>query len=63
MLINKKMPFGFKLETEENIVKSMDIVKIQKNKQKPPSRQGEILKKQIKSENSDLLSNENYTFN
>ena len=57
------MPFGFKLETEENIVKSMDIVKIQKNKQKPPSRQGEILKKQIKSENSDLLSNENYSFN
>lgn len=57
------MPFGFKLETEENIVKSMEIVKMQKNKQKLSSRQSEISKKLIKSENSDLLSNENYSLN
>ena len=32
IIINKKMPFGFKLETEENILKSMEALKNQAKK-------------------------------
>ena len=34
LLINKKMPFGIKLDTEENIIKSKDIAKKNINKKK-----------------------------
>ena len=27
LIINKKMPFGYKLDTEDNIIKSKDIAK------------------------------------
>ena len=27
LIINKKMPFGYKLDTEENIIKSKEIIK------------------------------------
>ena len=38
ILINKKMPFGFKLETEENILKSLETTKAQVKKNKNTSR-------------------------
>ena len=34
MIINKKMPLGFKLDTEENIIKSNEFVKQNINKKK-----------------------------
>ena len=34
ILLNKKFPMGFKLETEENILKSIEITKQQEKKQK-----------------------------
>ena len=34
ILLNKKIPFGFKLETEENILKSMEALKNQAKKNK-----------------------------
>ena len=27
LIINKKMPFGYKLDTEDNIIKSKEIIK------------------------------------
>lgn len=38
IIINKKMPFGFKLETEENILKSMEALKNQAKKSKNSSK-------------------------
>jgi hypothetical protein len=38
IIINKKMPFGFKLETEENILKSMETLKNQAKKSKNASK-------------------------
>ena len=34
ILLNKKFPFGFKLETEENILKSLEITRAQEKKNK-----------------------------
>ena len=34
ILLNKKFPSGFKLETEENILKSLELIKAQEKKQK-----------------------------
>ena len=41
ILLNKKMPFGFKLETEENILKSMEALKNQAKKNKNNSKHKE----------------------
>ena len=38
ILLNKKMPFGFKLETEENILKSLETTKNQAKKSKNSTR-------------------------
>ena len=38
IIINKKMPYGFKLETEENILKSMEALKNQAKKSKNSSK-------------------------
>ena len=38
ILLNKKMPFGFKLETEENIIKSLETTKNQAKKNKNSTR-------------------------
>ena len=38
IIINKKMPFGFKLETEENILKSLETTKNQTKRSKNSSR-------------------------
>ena len=38
ILLNKKMPFGFKLETEENILKSLETTKNQAKKSKNATR-------------------------
>ena len=38
ILLNKKMPFGFKLETEENILKSLETTKNQAKKSKNAAR-------------------------
>ena len=35
IILNKKFPHGFKLETEENILKSIEMVKAQEKKHKP----------------------------
>ena len=35
IIINKKFPHGFKLETEENILKSIEMIKAQEKKHKP----------------------------
>ena len=45
ILINKKMPFGFKLETEENIFKSMDTSRTQTKKNKNSSKHKEKIGK------------------
>ena len=34
ILLNKKFPSGFKLETEENILKSLEMIKAQEKKHK-----------------------------
>ena len=39
ILLNKKFPMGFKLETEENILKSIEITKQQEKKQKQAQAQ------------------------
>ena len=41
IIINKKMPFGFKLETEENILKSLETTKSQAKKSKNSTRHKE----------------------
>ena len=45
ILINKKMPFGFKLETEENILKSIETSRNQIKKNKNSSKQKERIGK------------------
>ena len=69
ILINKKMPFGFKLETEENIFKSIETTKIQTKKSKNSSKHkekigkdhhnmgGSIQPKKRVSNNFDIPSN------
>ena len=69
ILINKKMPFGFKLETEENIFKSMDTSRTQTKKSKNSSKHkekigkdhrnmgGNIQPKKRVSNNFDIPSN------
>ena len=54
LLINKKMPFGIKLDTEENIIKSKDIAKKNINKKKIESIHRSRPKKiEYKEENKD----------
>ena len=68
ILINKKMPFGFKLETEENILKSIETSRNQIKKNKNSSKQkerigkgqhniGEKMPKKKKSQNSFDIPN------
>lgn len=38
ILLNKKFPSGFKLETEENILKSLEMAKAQEKKHKQPQK-------------------------
>ena len=38
ILLNKKFPSGFKLETEENILKSLEMAKAQEKKHKHPQK-------------------------
>ena len=66
IIINKKMPFGFKLETEENILKSVDSSKNQTKKYKNATKHKEkIIKetnrnggiKQMKKRNQNNVDN------
>ena len=54
------MPFGFKLETEENVLKSIELAKnLDKKKQKIIQKNSEYSKRSAKNDNSDLYSIEN----
>jgi hypothetical protein len=61
LIINKKMPFGYKLDTEENIIKSKEIIKKNITKKKKleninPSKPKKIkFKAEIKESNKKYL--------
>ena len=43
ILLNKKFPFGFKLETEENILKSLEITRAQEKKNKQAQKNNQSM--------------------
>ena len=65
ILLNKAMPKGFKFETEENLLKSIDTIKNQAKKNKLSSKYGDTsrrakLSKKCANENSESNHNDNY---
>ena len=55
ILLNKKFPSGFKLETEENILKSLELIKAQEKKHKQAQKNN--LQKSQRSSNKLLQPN------
>ena len=63
IILNKKMPFGFKLETEENILKSLETSKNQTKKYKNSSKNKERATKDIHRNGGTIPKKRNQNIN